>query len=65
MKQIGFLWEILVALFLIFVLVMTLKAVLKSMDRKLDELLPSFPNDERGGGKRVPRRGTSKGVGDS
>lgn len=63
MKQIGVLWEILVALFLIFVLVMTLKAVLKSMDRRLDAIFSVY--DERGGGKRVPRRGTSKGEGDS
>ena len=60
MKTIGYIWEILVIIFLLWIVI---RAILKSMDRRLDEIFS--PYDARGGGKRVPRRGTSKGEGDS
>ena len=60
MIYLGYGWEILVLLFLLWIIIM---AVLKSMDKRLDEIFSLY--DERGGGKRVPRRGTSKGEGDS
>jgi len=60
MIYLGIGWEALVLLFLLWIII---RAVLKSMDRRLDKIFSVY--DERGGGKRVPRRGTSKGEGDS
>lgn len=60
MIYLGYGWEILVLLFLLWIVI---RAILKSMDRRLDEIFSLY--DARGGGKRVPRRGTSKGEGDS
>lgn len=60
MIYLGYGWEILVLLFLLWIII---RAVLKSMDGRLDEIFSLY--DERGGGKRVTRRVTSKGEGDS
>ena len=60
MIYLGYGWEVFVLLFLLWIVI---RAILKSMNRRLDEIFSLY--DERGGGKRVPRRGTSKGEGDS